>query len=493
MNEEKYRVVFEGRVAEGQDLGLVKKRLASIFKTDIKNVEKMFKGRTVIKKNVPLETCKKVRLAFGKAGAVCKIVPEETISFDINEVEPEEEKPAAAPKKPKAKKETTEERPPYIALVVFAAALVIAGIFGNRGIISGVACINAIWVYLDATKRNIGRVPGEKGLLNMSAGSWAFGTFLLWIIIFPLYVFKRPKLEKKARQKPIAPSKFKRVAALSFMGLFTCLFFLGGVALIIQNQGTGQSQGHASAEQPATAKDKKQAPGASKAATEDNHWKRETIRGKVYVERDAGMFFFYVGDVFIDGTGLVDKEVAEMLFKASDSGEIVEVDGQFKMGSDGKVLNTDARYTVSYVNPRQDNSMEEPTDHPGVGLVKSAVYSHYGGTAIGTLLDASFDNPQWRYEQTDKGQHHVIFEGNVSKQLQKDACDFAGITVEDLEASRDDIFGPYYWKVGEPAKIIFEISERGNHEVTIKKIESRAWSHPIAPTTISDLLKVLNR
>jgi len=131
--------------------------------------------------------------------------------------------------------------------------------------------------------------------------------------------------------------------------------------------------------------------------------------------------------------------------------------------------------------------------HPGVDLVKSVVFSHYGSTAVGPLFDNSFNNPTWRYEKSDKGQHLVIFEGNISKQLQKDACDYAGITVKDLESSRDDIFGPHYWSVGEPAKVIFEISETGNHEVRIKRIDSLAWKHSIAPTSISDLMKLLNR
>lgn len=66
--------------------------------------------------------------------------------------------------------------------------------------------ISAQWVYYDAKKHKIGKVPGMKGLLNMSAGAMAGATLLLWLPTFPMYLYKRKALIEQAKEHPIEPA-----------------------------------------------------------------------------------------------------------------------------------------------------------------------------------------------------------------------------------------------------------------------------------------------
>ncbi len=74
------------------------------------------------------------------------------------------------------------------------------------------------FVYLDATKHKIGKVQGEKGMANMSAGAWALCTLGLTIIALPMYVIKRPELISKAQLHPVNVKArgFKTTALFSF-------------------------------------------------------------------------------------------------------------------------------------------------------------------------------------------------------------------------------------------------------------------------------------
>lgn len=58
-------------------------------------------------------------------------------------------------------------------------------------------------VYWDATRKKIGKVEGEKGLLNMSAGGWALASIYLFILAVPAYLLKRKSLIKKAETHPV--------------------------------------------------------------------------------------------------------------------------------------------------------------------------------------------------------------------------------------------------------------------------------------------------
>jgi hypothetical protein len=74
-----------------------------------------------------------------------------------------------------------------------------------------VVTVSALFVYYDASKNNIGSIPGETGFTNADAGMWATSTLLLWIIAFPIYLLNRSQLIEKANANPKEPSKGRSV------------------------------------------------------------------------------------------------------------------------------------------------------------------------------------------------------------------------------------------------------------------------------------------
>lgn len=80
-----------------------------------------------------------------------------------------------------------------------------------------------IFIYLDATKNNIGKVPNEKRFTNMSAGMWCTATGLLWIVGFPLYLLNRKKLIEKAKEYPQTVSTSRKAIVL---GILTIIWVL---------------------------------------------------------------------------------------------------------------------------------------------------------------------------------------------------------------------------------------------------------------------------
>ncbi|KPA18941.1 membrane protein containing TM2 domain protein [Candidatus Magnetomorum sp. HK-1] len=74
MSQEKYRVIFKGKISESANQDEVKKKLAKILKMTDEKAEKLFSGKPIIiKKNADLEACKKIKAVFKKAGAVCAV------------------------------------------------------------------------------------------------------------------------------------------------------------------------------------------------------------------------------------------------------------------------------------------------------------------------------------------------------------------------------------------------------------------------------------
>ncbi len=64
----------------------------------------------------------------------------------------------------------------------------------------------AVWVYWDATQKNIGYNPKQSGLLNNAAGLWASLTLLFFVLGLPLYIYLRHRLIKNAQYYPIHTS-----------------------------------------------------------------------------------------------------------------------------------------------------------------------------------------------------------------------------------------------------------------------------------------------
>lgn len=81
-----------------------------------------------------------------------------------------------------------------------------------------------IFVYFDATKHKIGKIPDKSRCINMSAGNWAAETLLLFIAIFPLYLIRRKSLIESAQETPIdtrnAVPKLALVTMLSGLWVF---------------------------------------------------------------------------------------------------------------------------------------------------------------------------------------------------------------------------------------------------------------------------------
>ena len=79
----------------------------------------------------------------------------------------------------------------------------------------------SVWVYLDATANSIGKIPGGKGMFNMSAGFWAIVTLGIWIIGFPAYLIKHDSLIEKAKANPVTVSaRVVKAATLGAVGGF---------------------------------------------------------------------------------------------------------------------------------------------------------------------------------------------------------------------------------------------------------------------------------
>ncbi len=55
--------------------------------------------------------------------------------------------------------------------------------------------VTSVWIFFDA--RSIGVKKGQvQGLANMNPGGWFFGSLLLWIVAFPLYLANRSQFKK---------------------------------------------------------------------------------------------------------------------------------------------------------------------------------------------------------------------------------------------------------------------------------------------------------
>jgi hypothetical protein len=76
MTSQRYRVVFEGEIVQGQDVEEVKKKLAALCKVSDEKIEKYFQGRPMlIRSDVDYQTAVKYQTAFRSAGAVCIAEP----------------------------------------------------------------------------------------------------------------------------------------------------------------------------------------------------------------------------------------------------------------------------------------------------------------------------------------------------------------------------------------------------------------------------------
>lgn len=70
----RYKVIFSGEIAAGQNLETVKTKVAAIYKVPVERCEHMFSGRPVtIKGDLDYQAAQKYQKAFERVGAICRI------------------------------------------------------------------------------------------------------------------------------------------------------------------------------------------------------------------------------------------------------------------------------------------------------------------------------------------------------------------------------------------------------------------------------------
>jgi hypothetical protein len=70
-----YKIVFEGKIAQGFSLDEVKQNLASLYKVDVSEMDRLFAGRPIIlKQDLDFQTAVDDGKTLEKAGAICSII-----------------------------------------------------------------------------------------------------------------------------------------------------------------------------------------------------------------------------------------------------------------------------------------------------------------------------------------------------------------------------------------------------------------------------------
>lgn len=73
--ENGFAVIFDGRLIDGLGMDDAKRNIAKLYGTTAEAIDRLFSGtRMIVKKNAPLDACRKIKRRFEKAGAICRIV-----------------------------------------------------------------------------------------------------------------------------------------------------------------------------------------------------------------------------------------------------------------------------------------------------------------------------------------------------------------------------------------------------------------------------------
>jgi hypothetical protein len=79
MAEKKFKIIFKGETIPDMDLARIKQNLAILFKVDVKQIEPLFTGKSIVlKDNVNLDFAQKYMFQMEEAGAICEIAEMET-------------------------------------------------------------------------------------------------------------------------------------------------------------------------------------------------------------------------------------------------------------------------------------------------------------------------------------------------------------------------------------------------------------------------------
>ncbi len=75
MADKTYRIIFQGKVADGADADAVKQKMAKLFRADAARIETLFSGKkTVLKTADALDEAERFKAMIEKTGAVCEIM-----------------------------------------------------------------------------------------------------------------------------------------------------------------------------------------------------------------------------------------------------------------------------------------------------------------------------------------------------------------------------------------------------------------------------------
>jgi len=81
MSDPSFRILFEGKIKDGEDLEKVKAKLARLFKKDEAKIASLFGGGPmVIRKGLDYPTAQKYKIAIEGAGGLCRV--EETVGAE---------------------------------------------------------------------------------------------------------------------------------------------------------------------------------------------------------------------------------------------------------------------------------------------------------------------------------------------------------------------------------------------------------------------------
>jgi hypothetical protein len=74
MSGNSYRIIYQGKIAQGHSVEEVKRNLTSLFKLSAEKMKQLFSGKKfVVAKNVDYEAAMRYKMAFETAGATCKV------------------------------------------------------------------------------------------------------------------------------------------------------------------------------------------------------------------------------------------------------------------------------------------------------------------------------------------------------------------------------------------------------------------------------------
>ena len=268
MSENRYKIVFDGALLPGVDLNSAKLNLATLFKSDVSAIERLFNGRPVaLKRDLSQADAQTYLQALKNTGIDARIETEPSIELDLADVH---DHPAASePHSPYAPPQARvgENLPEFAALKPFSiegrigrlrflawtlvlslVTLPVVGVFAliGLGLVSGnsttgliLGGILAFFLFLAFIV--VGVLFSVQRLHDIGWSGWLWLLHLVPFIgsFFPLVIMLVPGNTGANRYGPPPPPNSTAVKVLCalwivFIGLFGVAAMLGGISAIQQ-------------------------------------------------------------------------------------------------------------------------------------------------------------------------------------------------------------------------------------------------------------------